>query len=238
MLRRDFVRSALLTGLAPKVLLGQQVQSSTPPPPPPAPVPWTLGLNAKTPLPHTEIVDGIAETELRFFTAPRMAVLNRLCEVLLPATGSRPGAVQADTPRFLDFLLDESPAARQSFYSRGLDWLDAESHRIYKNGFAQISPTQADLLIRPWLRAWMTDHPPTEAHADFINIAHEDIRTATLNSKTWNQALVADAGNATNPLYWSPIEPDLWSEHAASSTVPPHVQAAPKASHTMPSYPR
>ena len=37
-----------------------------------APVPWTLGLNPKTPIPHTTVADGIAEAKLSFFTARQM----------------------------------------------------------------------------------------------------------------------------------------------------------------------
>ena len=80
MLRRDFVRAIVSVSVAPRLLLSQQTAN----PPPPAPVPWTLGLNPKTPLPQTEVVDGIAETQQRFFTSIQMATLVRLCDVLLP----------------------------------------------------------------------------------------------------------------------------------------------------------
>ncbi len=64
MLRRDFVRVAVALGLAPKWLLSQQATGA---PPPPAPVPWTLGLNPTTPLPHTRVADGIAQDRRAFF---------------------------------------------------------------------------------------------------------------------------------------------------------------------------
>lgn len=239
MLRREFVRAVVVTGLAPRLLLGQQgQQTTTPAPPPPAPVPWTLGLNAKTPLPHTQVVDGIAQTELRFFTQQRMATFVRLSDLLMPPLGGMPGAVDADTPLFLDFLLDESPEARKKLYAGGLDWLEAAAQKRYRRSFAQLDQAQADAIVQPLLRTWMTDHPPTEAHADFINIAHDDIRTATWNSKAWDQALVVAGEPVSADLYWFPIDPDLHCNRAACALTPPHTVAAPKASHTMPSYPR
>ncbi len=237
MLRRDFVRTVISISLAPKLLLAQQRATSAPPPP--APVPWTLGLNPKTPLPLTEVADEIAETEGSFFTQVQMGTFARLCNVLLPPIGNRPGAVQAGTPLFLDFLIGSSPEARQRVYTGGLDWLEGESERQYKLPFARLSDVQADALLKPWLRTWMTDHPPTERHADFINIAHEDIRTATVNSKAWNDAAsAAEQDWVTGGLYWSPIEPDLYCEHAACGHRAAAVVAAPKAAHTIPSYPR
>jgi hypothetical protein len=237
MLRRDFVRAVVSVGLAPKLLLSQQ--AANPAPPPPAPVPWTLGLSPKTPLPLTEVVDGIAETEVRFFTPLQMGTLVRLCDVLLPPIGDKPGALRADTPRFLDFLIGNSPHARKQMYAGGLDWLDAASQSKYKLPFAQLNQAQADALLKPWLRTWMSDHPPTERHADFINIAHEDIRIATMNSKAWNDAAPAAAQDwVTGGLYWSPIEPDIYCESSACAHMPAHIAAVPKAGHAMPSYSR
>lgn len=237
MRRRDFVRAALAVSAAPKLLLTQQ--ASTPAPPPPAPVPWLLGLNGKTPMPHVEAAEEVAVAELRFFSPQQMATLTRLSDVLMPPIGNKPGAVQAQTPMFLDFLIGSSIEGRKQVYSRGLAWLEAESQKRYNAGFAHLTDQQAGELLKPWLRTWLNDHPPAEEHADFVNIAHDDIRTATVNSKEWSLAPQAAAQPRTDEeLYWSPIQPDISSQNARSSTVQPHVQANPAWSHRMPSYNR
>ena len=237
MLRRDFVCAVVSVGLVPEWLFAQQTANSAPPPP--APVPWTLGLNPKTPLPITEEADAVAATDANFFTTAQLATFTRLCDLLMPALSSKPGAVQAGAPSFLDFLIGSSPKSRQQIYSEGVSWLDAEAKAKYKQPFAKLNGPQADALVKPWLRTWMSDHPPTERHADFINIAHEDIRTATMNSKAWDDAGAAASQDwVTNGLYWSPIEPDVAGLGATSTHMAPHVMAVPKAAHTMPSYPR
>ncbi len=237
MRRRDFVRAVLAVGAAPKLLLGQQ--AATPSPPPPAPVPWLLGLNSKTTIPQVEAADQVATALLRFFTPAQMATLTRLSDVLVPPMGQKPGAVQAQTPMFLDFLIGSSPDVRKKVYSEGLDWLDAESKKKFNAAFASLTDAQADELLKPWLRTWMSDHPPEEQHASFINIAHDEIRTATINSKAWSSVPEVGAEPRTSAeLYWSPIEPDLSQVRADCAAVPPHVQAVPKADHPMPSYPR
>ncbi|MBE7180879.1 MAG: gluconate 2-dehydrogenase subunit 3 family protein [Terriglobus roseus] len=226
----------------PEALLAQQQAATTqnPLPPPPAPVPWTLGLNSKTPLPHTETVDDVAATDAQFFSAVQMATLMHLSAVLLPPLEGMPGAVEVQTPQFLDFLIGDSPAPRKALYTGGLDWLDAESRRKSGVAFAQTTPAQADAVLKPWIRTWMSDHPPTEAHADFVNIAHADIRTATMNSRDWVNAESRGRKdfNAAQ-MYWSPIDPDTSAENfRAVHQRPAPVQAAPKSSNTTPSYPR
>jgi hypothetical protein len=237
MLRREFVRAVVAVSIAPKLLRSQQ--ATNPAPPPPAPVPWSLGLNPNTPLPHTEVVDGIAQTERRFFTPIQMATLMRLCDVLLPPIGNKPGALQAETPLFLDFLLSGSPPARKKVYTRGLNWLDFESQKKYRRAFAKLDDQEADAILKPWLRTWMNDHPPIEAHADFINIAHEDIRTATVNSRAWSDASSADALASTEfGLFWYPIEPDVFEGGPDLTRTPRDVTDTSKATHTIPAYPR
>lgn len=237
MLRRDFVRAVLTIGAAPKLLLAQQ---TTPAPPPPAPVPWQLGLNPRTPLPQVEVAEDIAASELRFFTPLQMQTLSRLADVLVPPAEDKPGALQAQVPAFLDFLIGSSPDTRRQVYADGLDWLESESQKKYNTPFAKLELAQAGALLNPWLRTWMNDHPPAEPHADFINIAHDEIRTATVNSRAWSDATPSptEPDPYNRSLYWFPIQPDTAHESAACSNLPPHVQAVPKSAHPMPSYPR
>lgn len=216
MRRRDFVRAFVAATVAPTAFLGQ----STAPPAPtgmpaPAPVPWMRGLNPATPIPATEAAEAVAESELRFFTSTQMATLSRLSDVLLPPIASTPGAVEAGAPAFLDFFVGESPADRKAMYQGGLDWLDTESKKQFGKPFATLETAQADRLLKPWLRTWMTDHPPTEPHADFINTAHADIRTATVNSRAWSESPDKDGKESTpKGLYWSPVEPNIYVEYA------------------------
>jgi hypothetical protein len=206
MRRREFVRAMVTAAAAPQVLLGQ---NQNPAPPPPAPVPWTVGLNPSTPVPPAEIAEAVAEGELRFFTPAQMATLTRLSDVLLPPIGSKPGAVAAGVPGFLDFLVGSSPADRKQMYQGGLDWLESESKKKYSKPFAQLDATESDAILKPWLRTWMSDHPPMEKHADFVNVAHADVRAATINSKPWSDAAAAGAQEKTQvALYWYPIEPN------------------------------
>jgi hypothetical protein len=233
MRRRDFVRSLIAAVFASRGLAAQE--AAKPQLPIAAPVPWTMGLNPKTPIPHTAVADGIAEAKVSFFTAPQMGSLKRLCELLVPPMDGKPGAVDAETPQFLDMLIGQSPEPRKKMYSGGLDWLEGESQKKYKLPFSKLDDDRASALLKPWLRTWMSDHPPVEPHADFINMAHDEIREATFNSEAWaDSESTGSRERAPTGIYWSPVDPEA---HAMNSNAKPHVQAA-KGAARMPVYPR
>lgn len=220
MRRRDFVKGVVAVPVSATTLLGQTApvspQQEHPNPLTPSGQSLetssaaTSGFNYRTqPIP-TSVPDAFAVTESRFFSSQQMATLRRLGDVLLPPMNGYPGSSQSGTPEFLDFLLGSSPPERKHLYISGLDRLNSESEQQFGIPFAQLSPDQADRLIRPWLRAWMQDHPPVEPFADFINIAHHDIRTATMNSRAWSIAATSSGERAPGMgLYWSPIDPDI-----------------------------
>lgn len=233
-LRRDFVRTLLSVVFASKMSQAQEPSRSSLPAP--APVPWTLGLNPLTPLPQTVVADDAAQSVGMFFNARQMETLTKLADLMLPPLDGKPGAVQAGTPQFLDFLVGRSSDTKKDLYTGGLDWLDAQAQAKYQTPFARLSEEQAGALLQPWLRAWMSDHPPTERNADFINTALDDIRTATANSQAWAETASADsAARPREQLYWSPIEPD--GLRAGMGCTQPHVMAA-SAADSMPIYPR
>lgn len=162
------------------------------------------------------VPDAVAQTEAHFFHERQAATLRRLCEVLMPPLNGYPGAVQAGVPEFLDFLTSVSPTDRQQMYRAGLDRLDKEANQRFGVTFAQASSEQADKLLRPLMGVWgigdhpPADHPPSEPFMRFINIAHQDIRTATINSQIWSEAAVASGERAPGvDSYWPPIDPHI-----------------------------
>jgi len=212
MQRRDFVKAIVAATVSTQAALAQQPVALPPQAPKaPAPEPWMRGLLEVKPLPMTPLApDLVARTDSSFFTAQQSATLRRLCELLQPPYKSYPGAIEAGTPEFLDFLIGASPADRQALYREGLDRLESEAQSHFQKPFAGLDPAQADQLIRPWLKAWMNDHPPSEPHARFLNIAHTEIRTATINSPAWSDAARAAGQRPPNiDLYWYPVDPDL-----------------------------
>jgi hypothetical protein len=231
MRRRDFVKGILAASASARALAAQQATAAAqassqtaphtmPPPGPvaPGPVPWMRGLMEVKPLElNTLVPDSVAQTDAHFFGEQQTATLRRLCEMLMPPLKGYPGALDAGTPEFLDFLIGVSPRDRKQMYLSGLDWLNAEAQRMFFTEFAKTTNLQADALIRPWLRTWMTDHPPTEEHAAFVNAAHSDIREATINSQAWNEAARAAGHRSTGlDLYWYPVDPDVHREFATA----------------------
>jgi len=231
MRRRDFVKAMMAASMSAKTVLGQQTASPVPPSTPvqspplapaaPGPVPWMRGLAEVQPLPMTPLVPDAAPANKLFFTDHQTATLRRLSELLMPPSKGFPGALDAGAPEFLDFLIGVSPTDRQQIYQSGLDRLDADARQKFKVSFAAVDKTQADQLIRPWLRTWMSDHPPSEPYARFINLAHSDIRTATHNSQAWSEAAkAAGRQNEEVGLYWFPVDPDIHHEGLAPTCRP------------------
>ena len=230
MRRRDFVKGILAASAAAKTLSAQQAApvaqaAHTLPaqtPTAPGPVPWMRGLMEVKPLPlGTLIPDAVAQTNAHFFDETQTATLGRLCALLMPPLKGYPGAIEVDAPVFLDFLIGVSPAPRQQLYQSGLDWLEEQSKARYFLSFAKTNDVQADALVRPWLRTWMGETLPTEPHADFINNAHSDIRTATVNSQAWREVQHAtEHYDSALDLYWYPVDPNLHGELNATQCRP------------------
>jgi len=179
--------------------------------------------------------DVVAVTEQRYFTAARWATLVRFSDLVMPAGDGYPSATQAGAPEFLDFLIGASPADRQQMYNTGLDRLEADCHKKSGVSFAKSSAQQADGAIRPYLKGWINDHPPTEPHEHFIAMIHRDVRQATMNSPAW--ATAAEVAGERTPgvgLYVSPIDPGMgtWVNHGATRAASTTAPAAAKPAHS------
>ena len=231
MKRRDFVKGLAVATATASTALGQQpsgAQAQNPPPSANAVDQGTMAVQpaaasssqamsrvqrdarARTPNIPVSQPDAVAMTEARYFTPVRFATLVRLCELLMPAGNDYPSSIKAGTPEFLDFYIGASPSEQQTMYNTGLDRLNADSMKQYNVPFEKSDGKQADALVRPHLRGWMNDHPPVGDPVRFINLAHRDIRTATVNSPAWARA--AEALGERTPgvgLYWHPIDPGI-----------------------------
>lgn len=223
MRRRDFVKTLMAASVSAASAVGQKPTVPIPPvhkaPPAPGPVPWMRGIMDVKPLPISPLTaDAFAQTDTQFFNATETATLRRLCELFQPPYKHHPGAIEAGAPQFLDFLTGASPEDQQHIYRSGLGRLESDAQQKFSKPFASLDAGQADQIIRPALRTWMDDHPPTDSFEYFVAIVQVDIRTATVNSQAWADA-ARRAGEPTPnvDLYWYPVEPDLRRE--ASSGV-------------------
>lgn len=242
MKRRDFVKGLAVATATASTALGQSAsQAQNPPPaanaanqgtipgqPPASADPQTTAHVERTGQFRTSNIpitqpDVVAITDAHYFSPVRYATLVLLCEIMMPASDDYPSTTRTGTPEFLDFYIGASPVEQQVMYNNGLDRLNADCMKQYNVPFAKADAKQADAVIRPHLKGWMEDHPPREGHARFINLAHRDIRAATINSPAW--ATAAEAMGEHTPgigLYWSPIDPGIqrWVSHGAAQATP------------------
>ena len=114
MKRRRFVQSLVAVPAAP-ALVAQLPQGQ---PAPGVPTNPTQGVQppvraAEEVKLEVSIPDGPTQPVPRYFNATQFGALRRLSDLFMPAIGSRPGALEASAPEFLDFLIGESPAERK-----------------------------------------------------------------------------------------------------------------------------
>jgi hypothetical protein len=133
--------------------------------------------------------DLTAEAAPHFFTAVQFATLRKLGATLMPPLKGNPGALDAKAPEFLDFLISVSPAERQKSYQFGLDQLELQAKDKYHLSFSELTQMQVDAILRPLLvaRPWPDDLPGDPLQA-FVAHVHDDLRTATMNSREWATA--------------------------------------------------
>lgn len=136
-----------------------------------------------------------------FFNPVEFATLRRLCSLILPAVGGKPGSIDAGVPEFLDFLIGQSPATRQNVYRSGLDLLEKGARRQSAKAFAELSDSEATSQLTP-LRDPSAAKDTTYL---FLQAAKEDILRATLNSREWAAASTQRRASATG-TYWRTIE--------------------------------
>jgi hypothetical protein len=160
-------------------------------------------------------VDLVSATHPCFFTPDQFSALQKLAAVLVPPLKGKPGAMDAHAPEFLDFLISVSPEERQSLYRNGLEELNRAAQDQFHTNFHGLEAKQIDTIIRPLLiaRYWPQDMPD-DPMKHFMAQVHDDLRTATANSREWagNGPASSTGGrgrrfNRGRGMYWRPIDP-------------------------------
>lgn len=142
--------------------------------------------------------DAASDGVVRFFSKSQYAALGNLARLIMP--------VEADVPAFLDFLLSQTNAQRQTLYREGLDRLNHDAAARYGKDFAALSPQEAELLLAPLKAAW-TYNPPADRFAQFLREAKADIVQAVMNSREYAQANSRGRRGAQGlGSYWLPLD--------------------------------
>jgi hypothetical protein len=155
---------------------------------------------------ESTVADAAADMQPHFFTAQQFSALQKLSDLLMPSRKEQPGALEAQAPEFLDFLIGSSLPDRQQLYRAGLDILNAQARKRFDKPFAELDASQAEGLLAPLRQPW-TYEPPADPLARFLRSAKQDVRTATINSREWNTS-TASTGRRGGGLgqYWYSIE--------------------------------
>ena len=150
--------------------------------------------------------DAVADAVPRFFDPEAFSAFRHLGEILVPARQNLPGAGEAEAAEFLDFLIGQSPADRQTLYRDGVAQLNAQAKSRYGKPFAQVSAADADSILAPLHDAW-TYQGPADPFARFLSAAKEDFLRATTSSRQWAAAASGRSRSASGlNTYWFPIE--------------------------------
>jgi hypothetical protein len=155
---------------------------------------------------ESTVADAAADMQPHFFTPQQFSALQKLSDLLMPSRKEQPGALEAQAPEFLDFLIGSSLPDRQQLYRAGLDILNTQARKRFDKPFAELDASQAEGLLAPLRQPW-TYEPPADPLARFLRSAKQDVRTATINSREWNTS-TASTGRRGGGLgqYWYSIE--------------------------------
>jgi hypothetical protein len=149
--------------------------------------------------------DAVADAVPRFFDSEGLQALRHLGAILVPPRQNLPGAVEAEAAEFLDFLIGQSPADRQTLYRDGVAQLNAEARSRFGKPFADVAAADADAILAPLREPW-TYQGPSDPFARFLCVAKDDFLKATVNSRQWAMAASGRSRSATGlNTYWFPI---------------------------------
>jgi len=166
------------------------------------------GESAEQPTEVTTTLHDVGGTTVRrYFDDQQFSALQRICDLIVPAQNSRPGALDVEVPEFLDFHVSVSFDDRQQAYRAGLDALNFQALLLFGKSFAELSDGQADRIIAEPMRVNWTPSPPRDILAAFLREVRQDALAATQNTRAYSESLASAGGRRRDTdLYWYVME--------------------------------
>jgi gluconate 2-dehydrogenase gamma chain len=209
MKRRDSLKALTLsslgiTALSPQIALAEQRELDTQMPP-------------ETPLkiPGGRTKDeAIRDAKLmkeKFLTAPELATIKVLVDIIIPADDKGGSATQAGVPDFIEFIAKDMPQ-NQIPLRGGLKWLELESNKRFQKGFTLLTKSQ-QLQIVDDIAYPEKAKPMHSQGVAFFNL----MRNLTASGYYTSKIGIADLGYMGNtPNVWEGVPADVLKQYGLS----------------------
>jgi gluconate 2-dehydrogenase gamma chain len=209
MKRRDSLKALTLsslgiTALNPQIAMAEQRELGTQmPPETPVKVP---GGRLKE-----EAIRDAKLMQQKFLTAPEMATIKVLVDIIIPADDKGGSATQAGVPDFIEFIAKDMPQ-NQIPLRGGLKWLELESNKRFKKGFTLLTKAQ-QLQIVDDIAYPEKAKPVYSQGVAFFNL----MRNLTASGYYTSKIGIADLGYMGNtPNVWEGVPADVLKQYGLS----------------------
>jgi hypothetical protein len=209
MKRRDSLKALTLsslgiTALNPQIALAEQRElESQMPPETPIKIPGGR-------LKEEAIRDAKLMKE-KFLTAPEMATIKVLVDIIIPADDRGGSASQAGVPDFIEFIAKDMPQ-NQIPLRGGLKWLELESNKRFQKGFTLLTKAQ-QLQIVDDIAYPEKAKPMHSQGVAFFNL----MRNLTASGYYTSKIGIADLGYMGNtPNVWEGVPADVLKQYGLS----------------------
>lgn len=145
-----------------------------------------------------------------YFLSPELETLATLCDIILPATDSVGGALDANVPEFIEFIAKDMPN-NQIPIRGGIMWLDSEANQRFGTTFNECEDQQQLQIIDDI--AYPDPKPEMEYGAQFF----DRIRNLTLTGYYTTKMGIDELGYVGNrPNVWDGVPEHVLKKHNMS----------------------
>lgn len=144
----------------------------------------------------------------KYFTAPELATLAVLSDIIIPADKKSGSASQSGVPQFIEFMVKDQPTWQTPFRG-GLAWLDQESRKRFGKIFTALSNEQRIKIVDD-IAYPETAKPEMSQGVAFFNVMRNFTATGFFSSKIG----IDDIGYVGNrPNVWEGVPADVLKKY-------------------------